>query len=104
MFVTSLFGVRMFFVAELRAQQRMLPSGRREAARKPVGAVSQVEPLLSQLQKPTLVAHARRAIGKVNRIGRVGPIFGLFGHLRSGLNSPTLSKDVIVSFFAKPAG
>jgi hypothetical protein len=63
---SELFGVRVFFVAELRAQQRMLPARRHKTVRKPVRPVSQVEPLLGQFQEPALVAHARGAIGQFN--------------------------------------
>ena len=66
----------MFFVAELEAHQRMLPSGGRKAACKPVGPIRQVEPLLGQLQKPAFVAHARC----------------IFGHANLELSSPDLVK------------
>ena len=56
--VVRLFGVRIFFVAELRSQQWMLPLGRPEATPKALGAVGQVEPLLGQLQKAALVTDA----------------------------------------------
>jgi hypothetical protein len=69
--LVRLFGVRMFFVAEFRPQQRVLPARRREAAGQLVGAVGQVEPFLRQFQEPALVAHAGGAIGQFYRIGGV---------------------------------
>src|SRR5689334_15327475 len=62
--LVRLFGVRMFFVAEFRPQQRVLPARRREAAGQLVGAVGQNEPFLRQFQEPALVAHAGGAIGQ----------------------------------------